>query len=493
MRFDRLDILRNWSRTGREEHLHAAEQALYAFVCSGTGAIFVTVFLKKQEVDMLVLLAAGGAMALTVTEYAIRWFQMIIGKEKLASTRFLPVAFMALLWVSLALCKNAGLPVLACLCVLVAALFLLLDDLPAWIKRRWEELGPDISICSAKRLSVMIPMVCTAIQSVIFGGCTVLAVEGDWLALIPYVPLFGYMIFWRKTLFSPREVCEPGNITFLTALCAVFFVYYCGYFVTKPGWLFWMGNPLCQALDLIAFAAIFGITVSLPALLDLLFLQKRLAPDADYGEKSRVLSVIVCVMTGIAYLAWVWLDFSYMYLLIFTITRAYWVHMASIERRKDYKDAWFWSILPLVTTAGLLCSELMGVWKSFHEIPAVLQNGNWFIEITAQAVMTAIINRENLMGKVGNELPFSDRIREKIRNAKMQEFYMVSLAIISAVLALLTWLGIGKAERLHYALLVALLDGAAILIMTMISFLADLTIRNQDTPRKAGKRGSLEA
>lgn len=224
-------------------------------------------------------------------------------------SKFCPAIIMALLWAFLASLHHAWLPVLACLCILSAALFTLLDWLPKWVVQVWKESGLGISIPSAKRLLVMIPMIFTAIHATLFGGCVVLAIEGDWSILIMYLMLFIYLAFWRWTLFAEREKCEPGNIRFLALIAIFFLVYYCGYFGTNVTATPWMGNTFSKSFDMLAFSVFVGITVSIPGLTDLLQLQRQLVKESDFREKSRVLNVIAGTMTLVTYTAWVCLIF----------------------------------------------------------------------------------------------------------------------------------------------------------------------------------------
>ena len=478
---DRIKVSLPQEIEKRVKWLYVFEQVIYAIACSVTSYIFAASRLQNHSIATADLIVTTAAIAIAVAEYARRWFRLIIGKTDLPGPNFAPAIIMALLWALLASLHHALLPVLACLCIMSAALFTLLDWLPKWVVQVWKESGLGISIPSAKRLSVMIPMIFTVIHAALFGGSVVLAVEGDWSILIMYLMLFIYLAFWRWTLFAEREKCEPGNIRFLALIAIFFLVYYCGYFGTNVTATPWMGNTFSKSFDMLAFSVFVGITVSIPGLTDLLQLQRQLVKESDFREKSRVLNVIAGAMTLVTYTAWVWLDFSHMFLLLFAMARAYWAHMVSYRRGESYKVSWIGPIISLATTTGLLCTELIGIWGNFNTIPIIsgmMSGVKWYHTILAETIMLVFSNWKNFP-KISLDQPVRDSFLQLARQIKAQEIHLCFLFLTSIVLELIGLLGKGNIDRIHFAMLVIFLDVFVILITSVVTFFRNLTISNK--------------
>lgn len=204
----------------------------------------------------------------------------------------------------------------------------------------------------------------------------------------------------------------------------------------------------------------------------------RLTTEADCVEKGRVLSVIACFMAGVTYLSWVWLDYSYIFLLLIVLARAYWIHAISIERGKALWTISLRAIAFLTVAAGLLISELMGVWIGFEQLPVFVE-GRWYHVLIANIGIAAISNCVKLFCKKSGRLSNAG-LKKIIRKARPQNLYLGFLVIISYVLDLLKGVTLGNTYRFRFAMQMVLLDAGMILVCMMISFFVDLTIKNEN-------------
>lgn len=230
--------------------------------------------------------------------------------------------------------------------------------------------NPNGNRCS-RRFTIMVPLVFLVLQYILLGSNLVQAVKNPRSTVVACCVYCLYPYIWWYTLRRSRRNVLAINILLFLAIAGALTGYFLCYRSEMTGWMNYVfGFAPYTAMNAIAFAVFGGGVMAMPGLIELTQLHRAMVDDDEnYNDRMRVFSVALILINVGAYCLWIWVPFSSVVLVGYTVGSCFWVILARYRYDKrnsndKYTGTWVSVMAAPVLMTAFFFFECIGVWEA---------------------------------------------------------------------------------------------------------------------------------